>query len=109
MISELTRFVRDCLDEDERDARLFHELTCPAESRRPGTASGPVVPLPGPGPYPRPGAGDPGHHRRLRAAAPRAGQRMPGMLSAAAGVRQVLGAVAAGYELSPRWQEQWRP
>ena len=21
----------------------------------------------------------------------------------------VLGAVAAGYELSPRWQEQWRP
>ena len=35
--------------------------------------------------------------RQLRAP----GSGMPGMLSAAAGVRQVLGAVAAGYELSP--------
>jgi hypothetical protein len=30
VISDLTGFVLTRLDEDERDARLFHELTCPA-------------------------------------------------------------------------------
>jgi hypothetical protein len=37
------------------------------------------------------------------------GSRAPGTPPAAAGVRQVLGAMALDYELSPRWQEQWRP
>jgi hypothetical protein len=109
-VSDLTRFVLARLDEDERDARLFHELTCPAleqEARDgfPGLRCRCPVPA----------------RILARVQATRdiiadceqqlrvPGGGTPGTPPAAAAVRKVLGAMALDYELSPRWQEQWRP
>lgn len=74
-VSELTRFVRDC-----RDARLFHELTCPADEQEARDGfPGLWCRCPGPGPDPRPGAGDPGiiagWRRRLACPLAPAGKR----------------------------------
>jgi hypothetical protein len=111
IVSELTGFILSCLDEDERDARLFHEFTCPAEEQQardgfPGTWCRCPVPaqilarvqvtrdiIAGCG-------------RQLR----RPGSGAPGVLpAAAAGIPKILGAIALSYEQDPRWQEQWRP
>jgi hypothetical protein len=109
-VSDLTRFLRDCLDEDERDARLFHELTCPADEQEardgfPGLWCRCPVPARTLARVQATRDIIADCERQLRMP----GSMAPGMLPAAAGVRQVLGAVALGYELSPRWQEQWRP
>ena len=109
-VSDLTGFVRDCLDEDERDARLFHEFTCPADEQEARDGfRGLWCRCPVPArtlarvQVTRDIVAD--CERQLRAP----GCGAAGALRAAAGARKVLGAVAAGYELSPRWQEQWRP
>ncbi len=109
-VSDLTGFVLACLDEDERDAGLFHELTCPAleqEARDgfPGTWCRCPVParILARVQVRRDIIAD--CERQLRLP----GSGAPGWPPAAAGVRKVLGAMALDYELSPRWQEQWRP
>jgi len=110
IISDLTGFVLARLDEDERDARLFHELTCPAleqEARDgfPGTWCRCPVPaqILARVEVTRDIIAD--CERQLRMP----GSGAPGTPPAAAGVRKVLGAMALDYELSPRWREQWRP
>jgi hypothetical protein len=109
-VSDLTGFILARLDEDERDARLFHELTCPAEEQEardgfPGTWCRCPVPaaILARVQATRDIVAD--CERQLRTP----GSEVPGVLPAAAGVRKVLGAVALDYELSRRWQEQWRP
>jgi hypothetical protein len=95
-ITDLSEFLQARLDEDEGDAALFHEFTCPARGfcrclvprqildhvairRR-------IVR---------------GSERRLRSHDPR-----PATVSTA---WQTLGAFALPYEQHPRWREYWRP
>jgi hypothetical protein len=109
-VSDLTGFILARLEEDERDARLFHELTCPAAEQEardgfPGTWCRCPVParILARVQVTRDIIAD--CERQLRVP----GSGMPCRLPAAAGVRKVLGAMALDYELSSRWQEQWRP
>jgi hypothetical protein len=110
IISDLTGFILARLDEDEQDAKLFHELTCSADEQEATDGfAGTWCRCPVPARIlarvqaTRDIIAD--CERQLRTP----GSRMPGILPAAAGVRTVLGAMALDYELSPRWQEQWRP
>ncbi len=110
IISDLTGFVLACLDEDERDARLLHELTCPAleqEARDGFPSTWCRCPVPArilaQVEVTRDIIAD--CERQLRMT----GSGAPGTPPAAAGVGKVLGAMALDYELSPWWQEQWRP
>jgi len=109
-VSDLTGFVRYCLDEDERDAALFHEFTCPADEQEARDGfQGMWCHCPVPArilarvQVTRDIVAD--CERQLRVP----GSGAAGVLPATAGARKVLGAVALDYELSPRWQEQWRP
>jgi hypothetical protein len=102
IISDLTGFILARLHEEEQDARLFHELTCPADEREardgfPGIWCRCPVPA-------RTHArvrvtlgiiADCGRQLRMP------GSGMPGMPPTAAGVRKALGAMALRYELSP--------
>jgi hypothetical protein len=110
IISDLTRFILSCLDEDEHDAGLFHEFTCAAHEQQardgfPGSWCRCPVPAQA---HARAQAARgiiAGCERQLSTPASRA----PGMLAADDGVMKVLGAMALSYEQDPRWQEQWRP
>jgi hypothetical protein len=110
IISDLTGFIRSRLDEDERDARLFHEFTCPDQEQQPSDGS--------PGiwcrcPVPAQTLARLQVTRDIIAACERRvrtpGSGAPGLRPAAAAIPKILGAIALPYELDPRWQEQWRP
>lgn len=101
-------FIQERLDEDERDAGLFHELYCPVEPKLRG--SGIVW------------CGCPCPRQLLRQVAVRrqivntcqqqvAGQRgKTGRWTVGdVDTRQVLGALAVPYEQHPEWREGWRP
>jgi hypothetical protein len=110
IISDLTGFILSCLDEEERDARLFHEFTCAAHAQQARDGfpdSWCRCPVPA--------------QTLARAQAIRdiiadcerqlstPGNRSPSMLQADDEIRKVLGAIALSREQDPRWQEQWRP
>jgi hypothetical protein len=110
ILSDMTGFILARLDEDERDAGLFHEFTCPAQEQLAGgVLQGTWCRCPVPARILArvQAARDiiAGCERQLRTA----GSGAPGMPPAAAGIQAVLGAMTLDYELDPRWQEQWRP
>jgi hypothetical protein len=107
-VSDLTRFLLSRLDEDERDAHLFHEFTCAAQGQQardglPGSWCRCPVP-----------AQTLARGQVTRDIIARCEQQLrqpvrPGTLSRADEIPKILGAIALPYELDPRWQEQWRP
>jgi hypothetical protein len=109
-VSDLTRFLLSRLDEDERDARLFHEFTCTADAQRAGDG------LPGSWcrcPVPAQTLTRGQVTRDIIADCERQlctpGSGTPGMLPAADRIPKILGALALSYQQHPQWQEQWRP
>jgi hypothetical protein len=107
-VSDLTRFLLSRLDQDERDAHLFHEFTCTADEQHAGDGfpgSWCRCPVP---------AQTLTRGQATRDIIARCEQQLrqpvtPGMLSPADAIPKILGAIALPYELDPRWQEQWRP
>jgi hypothetical protein len=110
IICELTGFILSCLDEDERDAGLFHEFACSAGKQQardgfPGSRCRCPVPARALGRCQATRDIIANCERQLR----RPGTGTPGLRPVADQILQVLGAIALPYELDPRWQEQWRP
>jgi hypothetical protein len=108
-VSDLTRFLLSRLDEDERDARLFHEFTCTDEQH---AGDGfPVSWCRCPVPAQtlvrvqviRSIIAD--CERQIRE--PDSGA--PGMLPAVDRIPKILGALTLSYQLHPQWNEQWHP